>query len=67
MFTVTEEDCGCESMTISAATTSVSCSGWMAMNQTCFFEVRTITDCGFLSAPVNETLSLISEFGLYCN
>ena len=64
MFTVTGEDCGCVSMNVSTVT-NVLCSGWMVNNQTCSFEVRTISqDCGFTSAPVNETLLLIGEFGL---
>ncbi len=52
-------------MKISTDTTSVLCSGWIVNNQTCSFEVRTVSqDCGFTSAPVNETLLLIGEFGL---
>ncbi len=67
MFTVTGEDCGCVSMNISSDDTSVLCSGWMVKNQTCSFEVKTISqDCGFTSAPVNETLSLIGEFFCHC-
>ncbi|XP_064391848.1 uncharacterized protein LOC135339613 isoform X2 [Halichondria panicea] len=60
LFTVTGENCGCESMNISSDTTSVSCSGWMVNNQTCSFEVRTVSqDCGFTSAPVNEYVVLM--------
>ncbi len=62
MFTVTGEDCGCVSMNISSDTTSVSCSGWMVNNQTCSFEVRTVSqDCGFTSAPVNESVVLMGK------
>ncbi len=63
MFTVTGENCGCESMNISADTTSVSCSGWTARGQTCSFEVRTISqDCGFNSDSVAQAISLRGEF-----
>ena len=50
VFGVTGEGCGCVSMNISGNTTSVTCSGWTADGQTCFFEVRTLSqDCGFSS------------------
>ncbi len=63
MFTVTGENCGCESMNISPSTTSVSCSGWTARGQTCSFEVRTISqDCGFTSDSVAQAISLRGEF-----
>ncbi|XP_064400235.1 uncharacterized protein LOC135346511 isoform X2 [Halichondria panicea] len=59
MFTVTGEDCGCESMNISPSTTSVSCSGWTPSGQTCSFEVRTVSqDCGFISDSVAQGISL---------
>ncbi len=65
MLTVTGEDCGCVSVNVSSDTTNVLCSGWMVNNQTCSFEVRTVSqDCGFTSDPVKEILSLIGEFGL---
>ena len=45
-------------MTVSADTLSVSCSGWTANDQTCTFEVRTLTqDCGFTSDAGSITLS----------
>ena len=32
------------------------CTEWIAMGQTCHFEIRTVTaDCGFLSDPANVT------------
>ncbi len=33
MFTVTGEDCGCESMNVSVSTTSVNCSDWTVNGQ----------------------------------
>ena len=62
MFTVTGEDCGCESI-ISPSTTSVSCSGWTANGQTCSFEVRTISqDCGFTSLiPITTIVTLAGQ------
>ena len=64
MLTVTGEDCGdCESMNISADVSNVSCSGWTINNQTCFFEVRTVSqDCGFFSVgdPDARTPVLLS-------
>ena len=63
VFGVTGEECGCVSMNVSGDTTSVTCSGWTAAGQTCSFEVRTLSqDCGFTSEPVNENVSLTSEF-----
>ncbi len=65
MFTVTGEECGCESTSISPSTTSVSCSDWTASGQTCFFEVRTVSQvCGFTSDPVAiaQAISLRGEF-----
>ena len=60
VFGVTGEGCGCMSMNVSGDTTSVTCSGWTAAGQTCSFGVRTLSrDCGFISEPVNETISLI--------
>ena len=62
VFGVTGEDCGCVSMNVSNDTTSVTCSGWTAAGQTCFFEVRTLSqDCGFTSDPVNESITLAGE------
>ena len=53
VFGVIGKGCGCVSMNISGATTSVTCSGWTAAGQTCSFEVRTLSqDCGFSSDPV---------------
>ena len=62
VFGVTGEGCGCVSMNVSGDTTSVNCSGWTATGQTCSFEVRTLSqDCGFISDPVNETVSLTGQ------
>ncbi len=62
---MTGEDCGCESMNVSASTTSVSCSDWISNGQSCFFEARTISqDCGFPSALVDQTISLNGKFVL---
>ena len=56
VFGVTGEGCGCVSMNLSANTTSLTCSGWIAACQTCSFEVRTFSqDCGFYS---NSTLAV---------
>ena len=63
MFTVTG-DCGnCEDTTVSDDVTSVSCSGWLVNNQTCFFEVRTVSqNCGFSSAsPATTNVTLAGE------
>ena len=50
-------------MTVSADTLSVNCSGWTANDQTCTFEVRTLTqDCGFTSDTSSITLS-----GMLCD
>ncbi len=63
MFNVTGEDCGCESMNISADTISVSCSGWTARGQTCSFEVRTVSkDCGFTSDFVQLVVTPRGKF-----
>ncbi len=49
-------------MNISADTTSVNCSGWIVMNQTCFFEVKTVSqDYGFTSGPVKESVVLMGK------
>ena len=62
MFTVTGEDCGCESMNVNSDDTSVLCSEWMVNDQTCSFEVRTVSqDCGFTSDPVKESIVLTSK------
>ena len=62
VFGVTGEDCGCVSKNVSGDTTSVTCSGWTVAGQTCFFEVRTLSqDCGFTSEPVNESITLAGE------
>ena len=62
MFSVTGEGCGCVSMKVSGDTTSVTCSGWTAAGQTCFFEVRTLSqDCEFISDPVNKTETLAGK------
>ena len=66
MLNVTGGDCGCESMTVSVDTTSVTCSGWTATGQTCSFDVRTISqDCGFASGPVNGEFALIRKSMFY--
>ncbi len=58
MFTVTGEDCGCESMNVNAI--SVPCSGWTIGDQNCSFEVRTIsTDCGFSSDEPAASTSVV--------
>ena len=63
MFVVTG-DCGdCMNMTVSADTLSVICSGWTANDQTCTFEVRTLTqDCGFTSDTATNSVTLSSEY-----
>ena len=59
VFGVTDEGCGCVSMNVSGDTTSVPCSGWTANDQTCSFEVRTLSqDCGFSSDPIISAVSL---------
>ena len=62
MFGVTG-DCGdCMNMTVSADTLSVTCSGWTANDQTCTFEVRTLTqDCGFTNDAVTNSVTLSGE------
>ena len=60
MFTVTGEDCGCESMNVS--TSSVGCSGWMVNNQTCIFEVRTVSaDCEFIGDAFEISVTLTGK------
>ena len=50
-------------MNVSGDTTSMTCSGWTAAGQTCSFEMRTLSqDCGFISDPVNMSVSLKSKF-----
>ena len=63
MFGVTG-DCGdCMNITVSADTLSVTCSRWTANDQTCAFEVRTLTqDCGFLSDAATNSITLSSEY-----
>ena len=63
MFGVTG-DCGdCMNMTVSEDTLSVTCSGWTANDQTCTFEVRTLTqDCGFISDAATNSVTLSSEY-----
>ena len=66
VFGVTGEGCGCESMSITADTTCMTCSGWTAAGQTCSFEVRTLSqDCGFSSSPASEELTgkVINDLG----
>ncbi len=59
---VSGEDCGCESINVSANTTSVPCSGWTTRGQNCSFEVRTVSqDCGFTSDPMNEYVLLMGK------
>ena len=59
VFSVTGEGCGCVSMNVSGDATSVICSGWIAADQTCYFEVRTLSqDCGFAGGLVNGTVTL---------
>ncbi len=41
---------------VNGSTFTASCSGWIPNGQTCYFEVRTVTeDCEFLSTPANVT------------
>ena len=56
-------DCGdCMNMTVSADTLSVTSSEWTANNQTCTFEVRTLTqDCGFTSDAAVSGVILSGE------
>ena len=66
MFGVTGECGDCMDMTVSADTLSVTCSGWTANDQTCTFEVRTLTqDCGFTSDAVTSSVTLSSELHVY--
>ena len=59
VFSVTGERCGCESMNVSGDTTSVTCSGWTAADQTCSFEVKTLSlDCGYRSVSANIVVKL---------
>ena len=63
LFGVTGDGCGCVSMNVSGNSTSVTCSGWTTAGQTCFFEVRTLSqDCGLASNPVSSAIRLS---GLY--
>ena len=49
-------------MTVSADTWSVTCSGWTANDQTCTFEVRTLTqDCEFTSDAATNSVTLSGE------
>ena len=49
--------------TVSADTLSVTCSGWTANDQTCTFEVRTLTqDCGFTSDAATNGVTLSGEY-----
>ena len=66
MFGVTG-DCGdCMDMTVSADTLSVTCSGWTASDQTCTFEVRTLTqDCEFTSDAATSSVTLSSELHVH--
>ena len=53
-------------MTVSADTLSVTCSGWTANDQTCTFEVRTLTqDCGFTSDAAIKSVTLSGEFHVH--
>ena len=53
-------------MTVSADTLSVTCSGWTANDQTCTFEVRTLTqDCGFISDAATNSIILSSEYCIW--
>ena len=64
---VTGEGCGCVSMNVSSDTTSVTCSEWTAVGQTCSFEIRTISqDCGFFSTSVNGELPLTGKASFKC-
>ena len=59
MLTVTGEECGCVNINVSTDNTSVNCTDWAVNNQTCSFEIVTISqDCGFTSDPMNLTLLL---------
>ena len=59
MFSVTGEGCGCVSMNVSSDTTSVTCSEWTAVGQTCSFQIRTISqDCGFFSSSIASAVTL---------
>lgn len=59
---VTGDMCGCKSMNISVGRSRVDCTGWEANNQTCTFALSAVSgDCEFMSAPVNEALTLAGE------
>ena len=60
-------DCGdCMNMTVSADTLSVTCPGWTANDQTCTFEVRTLTqDCGFTSDAATNSVTLSGELHVH--
>ena len=63
MFGVTGDCRDCMNMTVSADTLSVTCSGWTANDQTCTFEVRTLTqDCGFTSDAATNSVTLSNEY-----
>ena len=63
VFGVTGEDCGCVSMNVSSDTTSVTCSGWIAADHTCSFEVKTLSDdCGLVSNPVSSAIRLLGMY-----
>ena len=50
-------------MTVSVDTLSETCCGWTADDQTCTFEVRTLTqDCGFTSDAATNSVTLSSEY-----
>lgn len=48
---------------VSKDTTTATCTEYIALGQTCRFEVRTVTaDCGFESEPANVIFILDSKF-----
>ena len=52
--------------TVSADTLSVTCSGWTANDQTCTFEVRTLTqDCGFTSDAAINSVTLTGKLHVH--
>ena len=58
-FSVTGVGCGCVGMSVIDDNTSVTCSGWTAAGQTCFFDVRTLSpDCQFKSDPATSAITL---------
>ena len=58
-------DCGIcipEAGFVRNSTFSATCTGWVANNQICYFEVRAVTaDCGFESEPAIITSILTSK------